>query len=164
MIANDDLRGKITAYGNFVTKTLQPQLQAAVDARDEVEAEISEYAALQKKLRDIEKIVGGDMPRKQSTAMDTLVDISHGTIFCNATIPNPRTVYVNVGFGFHVEMTLSEAIAFIDKRVEYLNTNVLKHRMEVARTVAKDVEDALELLEGLGGELVVPEGEVKHNL
>jgi hypothetical protein len=36
--------------------------------------------------------------------------------------------------------------------VHFLEKTVLKHRLDVAKRVAKDVEDALELLEELGGE------------
>lgn len=155
--ADNELRGKITEYGAFISRTLQPQLQTAVDAREETEAEISEYIQLQNKLRDVEKsITSHDDPdatpsnKLDVTSIDTVVDIAHATVFCKAIIPNPRIVYVNIGFGFHVEMTLQEAIAFIDKRVRYLEEDVLKHRCEVAATVAQDVEKALELLEEMG--------------
>jgi len=155
---NSELRGRITEYGNFISRTLQPQLQTAVDAREETEAEISEYARLQTKLRRIlseqESITVGSGDRRSAAApINTIVDIAHGAVYCNATIPNPRTIYVDVGFGFHIEMTLPEAMAFIDKRINYLDTEVLKHRSNVAATVAKDVENALEMLEEFGEEL-----------
>jgi prefoldin subunit 5 len=72
-------------------------------------------------------------------------------LFCNAQISNPRTVYVDVGFGFHVEFTTKEAIVFIDKRILYLQNQVLKHRSAVAMSIAEDVEKALELLQELEG-------------
>jgi type IV secretory pathway VirB4 component len=52
-----------------------------------------------------------------------------------------------------VEFTLSEAILFVDKRVKYLEDEVLKHRASVAEGIARDVENALELLEELGAEM-----------
>ena len=87
--------------------------------------------------------------KKKCSPLHAVVDISHGAIFCNATIPNPRTVYVHIGLGFHAEFTLQEAISFIDRRLEYLEKEVLKHRSAVAEVIAKDVEKALELLEEL---------------
>ncbi|KAL7442777.1 hypothetical protein ACHAXM_008406 [Skeletonema potamos] len=136
---SDPLQGKVAEYSSFITNTLQPKLQLAVKDREETEAEICEYAQLRNKLQWIE--TGADGP------INTLVDISHQTIYCNATISNPRTVYVHIGFGFHVEFTIQEAISFIDKRILYLQNNVLKHRVEVAMGIADDVEKALELLE-----------------
>ena len=72
---------------------------------------------------------------------------AHQSIFCNATISNPCTVYVHTGFGFHVEFTIQEAVEFIEKRILFLQNYVLKHRVEVAMGIAEDVEKALEILE-----------------
>ena len=47
-------------------------------------------------------------------------------------------------------MTIHEAITFINKRVQYLEQCVLKHRVENAVMIAKDVEKSLELLDELG--------------
>ncbi|KAL7537828.1 hypothetical protein ACHAXR_008112 [Thalassiosira sp. AJA248-18] len=171
MTTTNELRGKITEYGNFISQTLQPQLQTAVDAKEGTEAEISEYVQLQNKLRDVETAIisiGGNSSsssssKKESDAsINTIVDIAHATIYCNATIPNPRIVYVNVGFGFHVEMTLREAISYIDKRVEHLEKNVLRHHSKTAATIAGDVEDALELLEEMGEALAGMKGSLKR--
>ena len=161
MSSTNELRGKITEYGNFISRTLQPQLQTAVDAREETEAEISEYAQLQNKLRQLDESKITDSS-SDASIINAMVDIAHATVYCNATISNPRIVYVNVGFGFHIEMTLPEAIAFIDKRIDYLEKDVLKPRCDVAGTVAKDVENALELLEELGEDLAELEGPSKR--
>ena len=69
---NNELQVKITEYSNFISQTLQPQLQSAVDAREETEAEISEYVQLKAKLQQIQS----DAPK----SIDTIVDISHSTI------------------------------------------------------------------------------------
>ena len=52
-----------------------------------------------------------------------------------------------------VEFALSEAIIFIDTCVKYLEDEVLRHRASVAEGIARDVENALELLEELGTEM-----------
>lgn len=160
---NDDLKCKIAEYGNFISQTLEPQLRNAVMEREKTEDEINDYIQLQNGLRQL--LLEQQQQRHhqpgsssleenhQSTKqLNGLVDIAHSTIYCNVSIPNPNIIYVDVGFGFHIEMTISEAISFIDKRVHFLEKTVLKHRLDVAKRVAKDVEDALELLEELGGE------------
>lgn len=133
---------KVAEYGSFITNTLQPKLQLALHDREETETEICEYAQLRSKLHMIEKNSAGGA----AEPINTLVDISHQTIYCNATI-NPLTVYVHIGLGFHVEFTIQEAIGFIDKRIMYLQNDVLKHRVEVAMGISEDVEKAIELLE-----------------
>ena len=141
---SDPLQSKVAEYSSFITNTLQPKLQLAVNDREETEKEILEYAQLRNKLQLIETQSDGAADAKP---INTLIDISHQTIYCNATISNPRTVYVHTGFGFHVEFTIEEAIAFIDKRIMFLQNDVLKHRVEVAMGIAGDVEKAIELLE-----------------
>jgi hypothetical protein len=156
-----DLRRQIVEYGNFVDRTLRPQLQAAVEAREEMEAEISEYLRLRNELRlllveradDPATKKKSDPSGNKTSPMRAVIDISHAAVYCDVVVPNPRTIYVDVGLGFHVEMTLVEAISFIDRRVDHLEKNVLKNRLEVAATVARDVENALELLEELGEKL-----------
>ncbi|KAL7466522.1 hypothetical protein ACHAXS_006819 [Conticribra weissflogii] len=223
--ASEELKEKIIEYGTFISQTLQPQLKTAVDAREETEKEISEYAHLKNRIQcilnewddnDVDRgdgrhidqendgeeesndnlktdeehgvgsVLGDDdgasptsatSSRKNNTMENSNkpnqsnttgkinkngkkhkplklhTDICHSTIYCQASIPNPRTIYVHIGFGFHAEFTLEEAMQFIDRRLRYLEKEVLVHRMEVARGVAEDVERALELLEELGGEM-----------
>jgi hypothetical protein len=175
--ATIDLRRQIAEYGTFVERTLRPQLQTAVEDREETEGEISEYLLLRNELRLL--LVGqrrsssGDHHRAakeeeeeensdpppggnddaSAPIIRAVIDISHASVYCDVVVPNPRTIYVDVGLGFHVEMMPEEAISFVDRRVEYLEKNVLNHRLGVAATVARDVENALELLEELGEEL-----------
>lgn len=144
---SDPLQNKVAEYSAFITSTLQPKLQLAVNDREETEAEICEYALLRSKLQMMEAESDGGSATGAIQPINTLVDISHQTIYCNATISNPRTVYVHTGMGFHVEFTVEEAIAFIDKRIIFLQNDVLKHRVEVAMSIAEDVEKAIELLE-----------------
>ncbi|KAL7554769.1 hypothetical protein ACHAWF_018328 [Thalassiosira exigua] len=156
----DELRRKIAEYGSFISQTLQPQLQAAVEAREGTEAEISEYVRLRDELRSLEEALVGSTPSSDAAggAASAVVDLAHGAAYCRASVPNPRAAYVDVGFGFYVEMTLPEAMAFAEKRVAYLEGEVLKHRAEVAARIAKDVEGALELLEDLREEAESLEG------
>ncbi|KAL3795015.1 hypothetical protein HJC23_006336 [Cyclotella cryptica] len=164
MSSTNELHEKIKEYASFISQTLQPQLQAAVDARDATDADMSEYTQLRNKLQYLENEigldhssssmegVGGQPSAKNCKPLEALVDICHETVYCRAVIPNPRTVYVDVGLGFMVEFTLQEAIGFIEKKLKYLD-EVLKHRASVAEGIARDVENALELLEELGAEI-----------
>lgn len=159
MAATNEIQAKVKEYATFISQTLQPQLQSAVDAREATEADISEYVRLRNKLQYLENTIkasvggGAQSSINQCNPLEALVDVSHATVFCRAVIPNPRTVYVDVGLGFLVEFTLYEAIQFIDKRLKYLEEEVLEHRVSVASRIAKDVEDALDLLEELGAEI-----------
>lgn len=47
--------------------------------------------------------------------------------------PDPSRIYVNVGLGFHVELTLQEALAFIDKKLGILNEQVAESTKKSAK-------------------------------
>ena len=149
MSTSDELQTKITEYANFISQTLQPQLQSAVDAKEAIEKDISEYVQLRNRLQRLEN----QMDNIKTKPIEALVDLVHGAIYSKAIISNPRSLYVDVGLGFMVEFTLSEALIFIDKRVKYLEEEVLNHRARVAEKIVSDVENALELLEELGANI-----------
>lgn len=149
MSTSDELQTKITEYANFISQTLQPQLQSAVDAKEAIEKDISEYVQLRNRLQRLEN----QMDNIKTKPIEALVDLVHGAIYSKAIISNPRSLYVDVGLGFMVEFTLSEALIFIDKRVKYLEEEVLNHRARVAEKIVSDVENALELLEELGADI-----------
>ena len=152
MSSANELQNKIKEYANFISQTLQPQLQSAVDAKEATEKDISEYAQLRNRLQHLENTILSEGGTK-TKPIEALVDLAHETLYCKAIISNPRSLYVDVGLGFMVEFTVSEALAFIDKRVKYLEDEVLNHRAGVAEKVANDVENALELLEELGAQI-----------
>lgn len=51
------------------------------------------------------------------------------------TLPRPDTkyIYINVGFGFHVQMTLEEALMFIEKKNKQLQNRADKYSEEAAK-------------------------------
>jgi len=52
--------------------------------------------------------------------LHTMVNLgSH--FYAQAKIPDTTYIYVNIGLGFHVQFTLTEALQFIDKKEESLN-------------------------------------------
>jgi prefoldin subunit 5 len=156
MSTTSQLHDKINEYASFITNTLQPQLQTAVEAKEATEKDLKEYLELRNKLQHLENMLNCEVTvGEKSKPIETLVDVAHQTIYCRAVISNPRTLYVDVGLGFMVELTIQEALTFIDKRVKFLEEEVLRHRTSVVEGIAKDVENALELLEELGAEIPV---------
>ena len=77
-----------------------------------------------------------------------MVDLGHGTLFCNA-VGELDTIYVHVGMGFHVEMTVTEAIAFVKKRLSFLETNVLKRKEAQVREITDHIVTASAILDEL---------------
>ncbi|KAL1930793.1 hypothetical protein VTP01DRAFT_10955 [Rhizomucor pusillus] len=114
-------------YEDFINTKLKPNLKTVLDARDETFNMISEY---QKLRTQIELIKEHDLKE-----LKTMVDLG-AQFYVQAHVPETKFIYVNVGFGFHVQFTLDEALAFIDKKEKKLEeyvviTNVLGAISEV---------------------------------
>mmetsp|Transcript_7549 Transcript_7549/g.15175 ORF Transcript_7549/g.15175 Transcript_7549/m.15175 type:complete len:163 (+) Transcript_7549:163-651(+) len=144
-----DVRTKIDEYSSFINTTLRPQLESAVKAREDVERDIKEYESLQSKLCE--------MTRKKSESaekvpMETLADLGHELVYSNAVVDDPGRIYVHVGMGFHVEMTIEEADAFVKKRIKYLENELMEHKTHRATTIAVHIEETLLVLQELGKE------------
>ncbi|KAF9417835.1 hypothetical protein BGZ94_009855 [Podila epigama] len=103
---------KLARYETFVNETLKKDLQDALDARNVIYDQISEYLKLAK---DIEIIKSNGLKE-----MKTQVDIG-SNFYVQAKIPDTQYIYVSVGFGFYTQLTLDEALTFISKKETQLN-------------------------------------------
>ena len=142
--SKEELREKLNEYTHFIEHTLYPQLTIALSQREEVESEIKEYQELTNNLTFFKNGKMKDV---------TMVDLGHQLLYCQAKITDCDHVFVSVGMGFHVEFTIDEAIAFIKRRISFLNREKLPPRVDKAREVAGHVETTLEILESIGVEI-----------
>lgn len=157
-VTAEELRSKVKEYSLFLDQTLHPKLKQAVAAREETEAEIRDYEEIRKKI---------SLMRQTSTAEDeshssstdgnekesALVSLGHELVYARAHLDDASTIYIHVGMGFHVEMSLSEATAFCDKRIAFLTNHVLSKRVNEANTVAGHLDSSMTLLASLVEEL-----------
>ncbi|KAF9301700.1 hypothetical protein BGZ74_006374 [Mortierella antarctica] len=104
---DSSVQQKLARYETFVNESLKKDLQDALDARNVIYDQISEYLKLAK---DIEIIKSNGLKE-----MKTQVDIG-SNFYVQAKIPDTQYIYVNVGFGFHAQLTLDEALTFISKK------------------------------------------------
>ncbi|KAI8985403.1 hypothetical protein BDB01DRAFT_759333 [Pilobolus umbonatus] len=102
-----DLDALVEKYDTFINTKLKPSLQKVLEERDTVFATISEYHKVNTQISLIE-----DNELKE---LKTMVDLG-SQFYCQAHIPDTKYIYINVGFGFHVQFTLEEAKKFIVKK------------------------------------------------
>ncbi|EGD80534.1 hypothetical protein PTSG_01125 [Salpingoeca rosetta] len=135
---------KVAELEGFVANKLHVDRSRLLKQRDEITTEMSDYH----KLKDMIQTVLQEGARKE---LRTKVDLGHA-FFCQADIPNTERIYVHVGFGFHVEFTLPEAKAFIDKRITFLERRCADTRDKLAEVNAliKLVMEALREIQRLG--------------
>lgn len=59
------------------------------------------------------------MKKEQDKQLKSLVNIG-SEVYAQAKTPDRKHIFINIGLGFHVEFTLDEALAFIDKKIKKL--------------------------------------------
>ncbi|CAJ0648416.1 19894_t:CDS:2 [Entrophospora sp. SA101] len=64
-----------------------------------------------------------------------MVDLG-SNFYVQAKVPDTTYIYVNVGFGFHPQLTLDEAIEFIDKKEKTLQRKSEKYTDDIAKISA----------------------------
>lgn len=66
------------------------------------------------------------------TEMKTQVDLG-SNFYVQAKIPDTKYIYVNVGFGFHSQLTLDEALAFITRKEAFLQKKAGRYTEKAAQ-------------------------------
>jgi prefoldin subunit 5 len=143
-MSGNDIGNKVEEYTTFVGSRLRPELERAEQSRKETRDEISGYKDLEGRLRHFKE--------NKVTNYESTVDLGFQMISCNAT-GNATKLYVHVGMGFHVEMTIEEAITFVRKRVNFLENDVLKRKERKVRETTDHIVVASSILEELTREM-----------
>ncbi|KAJ1911373.1 hypothetical protein IWQ60_004576 [Tieghemiomyces parasiticus] len=102
-----DISAQIAKYEAFVTDQLQPDLATVLADRDAVYERIAEYLKLRNNIEILD--------RQQLTSLKTQVDLG-SNFYVQAHVPDTTYVYVNVGQGFHLQMTHAEALEYIARK------------------------------------------------
>lgn len=102
---------KVQRFEEFVDRRLKPDLVKAIAERDKVFEKQKVFSDLRKNIENLEK--------NSVTSLQTLVNLG-SEVYMQADVPDTRHIFVDVGLGFHVEFTWSEAVKYISAREERL--------------------------------------------
>ncbi|KAJ7943410.1 Protein UXT-like [Quillaja saponaria] len=145
-----DSHPKVQKYEEFVDGRLKPDLVRALAERDKVFEQQKVFSDLRRNIENLEK--------NSVTSLQTLVNLG-SEVYMQAEVPDTQHIFVDVGLGFHVEFTWSEALNFITKREEKLARQIEDYTQLIASIKAQIkllCEGIRELLE-LPAERTVPE-------
>ncbi|KAI8967744.1 Prefoldin subunit-domain-containing protein [Mycotypha africana] len=131
-----DLNALIKKYDDFIASKLKPSLKKELDERDAIFHSISEYQKLNAQIETIQE--------NNLKELKTMVDLG-SQFYAQAHVPDTSYIYVNVGFGFHVQFTLEEAKQFIIKKEAHLQSLADKHTAE-ADKIRAHIKMALEAM------------------
>ncbi|XP_077140172.1 protein UXT [Ranitomeya variabilis] len=112
---------KVLKYEAFVTDTLQRDLRRVLENRDSVYEKISQYLQLKNVIERLKELESGPL--------QTQVDLGCN-FYVNAEVPDSSKIFVALGFGFFAELTLEEALRFIEKKNKMLT--------EISENLTKD--------------------------
>nr|CAD1837888.1 unnamed protein product [Ananas comosus var. bracteatus] len=88
---------KVEKFEGFVDRRLKPDLVNAIAQRSDLK-------------RNIE-----NLEQNGVTSFQSMVNLG-SEVYMQADVPDTRRIFVDIGLGFHVEFTWSEALEFISVR------------------------------------------------
>lgn len=109
MLTRAELQTQLARYRAFLDDKLRADMRVALQRREEVLLSITQYKEL---LQTI------DMMEEHGTSnMETKLDLG-SQFYAQAVIPDPSRLFVDIGLGFHAELTLAEARSTIGEKLK----------------------------------------------
>ncbi|KAL2903599.1 Protein UXT-like protein [Bienertia sinuspersici] len=109
---------KVKKFEEFVDRRLKPDLVKA----------IGESSDLKRNIQNLEK--------NSISNLKTLVNLG-SEVYMQAEVPDTRHIFVDVGLGFHVEFTWSEALSYISAREKRLAKQIDEYTHLIASIKAQ---------------------------
>ncbi|KAL8100895.1 uncharacterized protein LOC141687278 [Apium graveolens] len=119
---------KIQKFEEFVDLRLKPDLVRAISERDKVFDQQKTFSDLKRNIENLEK--------NSVTSLRTLVNLG-SEVYVQADVSDTRHIFVDVGLGFHVEFTWSEALNYISVREEKLARQIEEYTRLIASIKAQ---------------------------
>ncbi|KAF3334985.1 protein UXT isoform X1 [Carex littledalei] len=119
---------KVQRYEEFVDKRLKPDLVKAIAQRDKVFHKQKMFLDLKKNIENLEK--------NGITSLRSMVNLG-SEVYMQAEVPDTRHIFVDIGLGFHVEFTWSEALQFISVREPQLARQIEEYTQLIANIKAQ---------------------------
>ncbi|XP_019266046.1 PREDICTED: protein UXT homolog [Nicotiana attenuata] len=119
---------KVRRFEEFVDRRLKPDLVHAIAERDKVFEQQKIFSDLRSNIENLEK--------NSVTNMRTLVNLG-SEVYMQADVPDTTHIFVDVGLGFHVEFTWSEALKYISAREEKLARQIEEYTRLIASIKAQ---------------------------
>ncbi|KAK8943419.1 hypothetical protein KSP40_PGU007784 [Platanthera guangdongensis] len=104
MEENASRQEKVRKFEDFVDRRLKPDLVKAIAERDKIFQQQKVFQDLKRNIQILEK--------NGANSLRTMVNLG-SEVYMQADVPDTRHIFVDIGMGFHVEFTWSEALDFI---------------------------------------------------
>nr|TKS02925.1 c-myc binding family protein [Populus alba] len=128
IIMDSYIQEKIHKFEEFVDGHLKPQLVRAIAERDKVFEQQKIFSDLRRNIENLEK--------NSVTNLRTLVNLG-SEVYMQADVPDTQSIFVDVGLGFHVEFTWTEALNFIALREEKIARQIEEYTRLISSIKAR---------------------------
>ncbi|ONK60041.1 uncharacterized protein A4U43_C08F13580 [Asparagus officinalis] len=119
---------KVQRFEEFVDRRLKPDLVNAIAQRDKVFEQQKVFSDLKRNIENLRK--------NGVTSLRMMVNLG-SEVYMQADVPDTRHIFVDVGLGFHVEFTWSEALEFISIREARLARQIEEYTHLIANIKAQ---------------------------
>ncbi|CAL9072761.1 unnamed protein product, partial [Musa textilis] len=119
---------KVKKFEDFVDRRLKPDLVKAIAQRDKVFQQQKVFSDLKMNIENLEK--------NGVTRLRSMVNLG-SEVYVQADVPDTRRIFVDIGLGFHVEFTWSEALEFISVREARLARQIDEYTHLIANIKAQ---------------------------
>lgn len=133
---------KIESYEAFVNEKLRLDLAKVLKEQELIYTDIAEYLQLKDFIENTQ--LAKNSPEGLSEPFRTRVDLGCN-FYAKAQIDDMSKIYIAIGYGFHLEMTFSEALRFIEKK-----TSILQQSADELNDKANEIKANIKfVIEGL---------------
>ncbi|EEA06616.1 uncharacterized protein CMU_012900 [Cryptosporidium muris RN66] len=129
----------ITKYENFLEKVLQKDLKQLIDKRQEILIKINEIQRLRRNISLFSAMKLSEL----NTSIDLGCDV-----YIQANIPDITMVFVELAFGFFLELKLDEIPYILDLKedLEYMKLDILNDKIATIKARIKVFSEAISFL------------------
>lgn len=122
------IQQKVQRFEEFVDRRLKPDLVHAIAERDKVFEQQEVFSNLRRNIENLEK--------NSVTSLQTMVNLGC-EVYMQAEVPDTQRIFVDIGLGFHVEFTWSEALKYISIKEESLANQIQEYTRLIASIKAQ---------------------------
>nr|XP_027199891.1 protein UXT-like [Dermatophagoides pteronyssinus] len=137
--SSSSINEKILRYENFVENVLKNDLHKVSCQYEKICEQITDYNNIKSTIETI----NGD----QMKTLKTMNDIG-SNCYVQCVIPNTDRIYLCVGLDCYVELTLDEALRFINRKTEILKKS-MEFLMENSAKIKAHIKIVLNLIDQL---------------
>jgi len=139
LLTDSSLQTQITKYEYFIEVVLKGDLQRITNEFEKISERVVEYMNIKSTIKNIQK--------NDVKTFKSMSDIG-SNLYVKCVVPNAETVFLDIGLNCIVQLTLNEAVMFLEQRIQMYN-QTLESLIENSSKVKAHIKLILNLIDQL---------------